>query len=1165
MRKFAKIMRGSALWAVVCFLTQVVLPGPTLCLAQTGINAYLPDYNQLILPQGGYQPAQIIGLTIHPENPLQFDFLVDLGDAALDGNQIRQESRKMIKYFLAALTVPEQNLWVNLSPYEADRIIPEGLDRTELGRDMLAQDYVLKQLAASMMHPENDFGREFWSRVYAQAQEMYGTTDIPVDTFNKIWIVPDTAHVVEVGRQVFIIENRMKVLLEQDLLALEKNGRHPVAGVPAGPDSARALQVNDIGTGVVREVLIPAIEQEVNQGQHFEPLRQIYQAMVLATWFKQSLRQSLLGQVYVDQNKIDGINLDDPAIKDQIYARYLEAFQKGVYNYIKEDLNTYTKQTIPRRYFSGGEQFGNVSQRLKVSSTPIDFDPGLVDMPVISDLQISESPLAKIRTALAAGIKSGTVLRVTVNLAEMGPDVTPAARAALTAGEYDTTVPGPLNKKPSSSPVRRPQTEADAQDIRAQFNGTGQTVIDFIRARMRKDPLVRAVALFQDMVARAAAGQELTNPQQKYLDQMDKTGMTSVMSGDPVAFLTYAGTLTQEEKRAFDKFTGAADQRFEQVFKWRSRRQEQGIDARLAAYNPVARILVTEHMSSIDPGAVNDPFKALDNYQKNISALDRRLARLYAAKRDWLDLSRDEDIGKDLSSTAGAAKFIRKMALLTNGLSGVTNLLLVAGLTPEEFERLNLDAQALFQPRPVEALRAERQKIGNILIQRRLQEQGETDVNFYKAQLLREIAWTVSGDLDAATVQAVDEVIRRIGLTPRDKGVKDLYTELEASLRDIVDRVYELKLKITGPDIPQYRGVYGPVNAMEYLAVAGLEPDLLKIFLEQPGDKKIEDRLRAVLQEVQAEEARLAAEERMDRAQAEQAASAETAVPERKADGIVAQVPADDAHQDLRDNLQELLFETDKWSVADIENGLTAIRARLRKYGTETDAAEIGLDGLTAALDSRMPADLLNEDLSIEGMPFADNMTAMERATVYVALASLAPEEFAQLSAIKTPVKDAGSRLISYLGSLTEEQSRPSPAAETARPPEIPAAGEMKRERPPQMSGNVIVETRGGGLGSFINARPENPVWWELKNIIDASFREPSLLGQSLRLQWYKFEKGRVPEDIVAELQKEFPTFIDAVRDREIPTQVAEGLVFCLRTKQRPAVGLLSVSSRIDP
>jgi len=68
---------------------------------------------------------------------------------------------------------------------------------TEMGRDLLGQDYILKQITASLMHPDSEIGKKFWAEVYKRAWEKYGTSDVPVDTFNKVWIVPDKAVVYE--------------------------------------------------------------------------------------------------------------------------------------------------------------------------------------------------------------------------------------------------------------------------------------------------------------------------------------------------------------------------------------------------------------------------------------------------------------------------------------------------------------------------------------------------------------------------------------------------------------------------------------------------------------------------------------------------------------------------------------------------------------------------------------------------------------------------------------------------------------------------------------------------------------------------------------------------------------------------------------------------------
>ena len=113
--------------------------------------------------------------------------------------------------------------FINLSPYEKDRIVPQEFGQTEMGRDLLAEDYLLKQITASLIYPESQLGKAFWQKIYTQAQAKYGTTNIPINTFNKVWIVPEKAVVYENKGTAFVLENHLKVMLEQDYLALSNS------------------------------------------------------------------------------------------------------------------------------------------------------------------------------------------------------------------------------------------------------------------------------------------------------------------------------------------------------------------------------------------------------------------------------------------------------------------------------------------------------------------------------------------------------------------------------------------------------------------------------------------------------------------------------------------------------------------------------------------------------------------------------------------------------------------------------------------------------------------------------------------------------------------------------------------------------------------------------
>ena len=269
------------------------------------------------------------------------------------GWRFSAEVEKVIRYFMTTLTVPDDEMWVNLSPYEEDRIIADGLGQTEMGRDMLAQDYLLKQLTASLMYPEEELGHEFWQKVYARAETIFGTTRIPANTFNKVWIVPQEATVYVNDNKVFLVDSHLSVMLEQDYLALEMNQDSVKHGIGDVPKSDLDV-MSDAARQVVREVLLPAIEEEVNNGRTFANLRQIYHAMILATWYKQHLRSGAFGQLYIDRNKIDGIAAADKDSRRKIYEQYVAAFEKGVFNFIRADHDAATSETIPRRYFAGG-------------------------------------------------------------------------------------------------------------------------------------------------------------------------------------------------------------------------------------------------------------------------------------------------------------------------------------------------------------------------------------------------------------------------------------------------------------------------------------------------------------------------------------------------------------------------------------------------------------------------------------------------------------------------------------------------------------------------------------------------------------------------------------------------------------------------------------------
>ncbi|MBF0486178.1 MAG: hypothetical protein HQL16_06665, partial [Candidatus Omnitrophica bacterium] len=224
-------------------------------------------------------------------------------------------------------------------------------------------------------YPDSEQGRKFWNRVYALAEKKFGTTDIPLDVMNKVWITPGEIVVQERGNVALIAKATLKVMIEDDYLALKASQQ----SVPAD-EGKRALMKD-----VFREVVIPELEKEVNSGADFSRVRQIYHSIILANWYKRRVHDGTLSRSYVDQKKTSGVAVEDASIREAVYSRYLEAYQKGVFNYIREEEDA-SGAVVPKKYFSGGISFPmDQAQVVPLAADQLSVEGDLVTLDVKGD------------------------------------------------------------------------------------------------------------------------------------------------------------------------------------------------------------------------------------------------------------------------------------------------------------------------------------------------------------------------------------------------------------------------------------------------------------------------------------------------------------------------------------------------------------------------------------------------------------------------------------------------------------------------------------------------------------------------------------------------------------------------------------------------------------
>jgi len=267
----------------------------------------LPAPTALMQASAAHELPTLTGMSFDAKDPARIRFLFDSNDEQGVEKAVAEEA---LRYFLAALALPEQALWVNLSPREPDRVIDATFATTELGRGFLEQDYLLKLFSASLTKPDTTAGKAYWAAV--------GDADL-----SKIWIAPKTAAVYEQGDRVLITAATLK----------------PQAKAESGATATDAVSG-----------LLPAVEREINSGRSFAQLRQMYRAVILARWFKERVRDAAVKR-YAGSATVTGIDTEDAAYKEQVWQRYCRSFEKGVYDQVTRDPSA---PKTKRRYIAGG-------------------------------------------------------------------------------------------------------------------------------------------------------------------------------------------------------------------------------------------------------------------------------------------------------------------------------------------------------------------------------------------------------------------------------------------------------------------------------------------------------------------------------------------------------------------------------------------------------------------------------------------------------------------------------------------------------------------------------------------------------------------------------------------------------------------------------------------
>jgi hypothetical protein len=246
--------------------------------------------------------------------------------------------------FVTGVRTPDFKLWANLHPAEPDRIVDAALDHTDVGRILVVSDLLLKKHGARITDPRvSGAGRQYWARLAAPTKDGGA-----VNQANRVWIVPDRVVVARGQGDAYIEEARMRVELETRYFE-QRDGRRPSA--------TRAAEE------ITREMVTARLTTLVNEAPEYLELRQVFQGLILAHWYKETFGNGRPEAGPVCHAVV-------PWNKRSVWNDYVRSLREGEYHFTEESRKQRGNVIEVSRvtYFSGGVDFTRLRDVVRYTS-----------------------------------------------------------------------------------------------------------------------------------------------------------------------------------------------------------------------------------------------------------------------------------------------------------------------------------------------------------------------------------------------------------------------------------------------------------------------------------------------------------------------------------------------------------------------------------------------------------------------------------------------------------------------------------------------------------------------------------------------------------------------------------------------------------------------------
>jgi len=286
--------------------------------------------------------------------------------------------------FMTGLAIPNDKFWVNLAPWEPDRIIDDELKQSEVGRIMLEADLQMKRDFSNYTNPcASEIGKEYWMFLDGKREilvqqcmrkfpgEIKDRDNVYFRPVTRHWIVPDKVYAYTNGSEIYIINATLTISSDpvidhayflvnnQDVRTLSRGCQEEL--------NRSAIEFSQYVKELSDSMILPYVVADVNHADKYEDLRNVYFALALAQWYKSCITsQRDIFRQSLDSSGSSAFNGEGSWSPYEIWENYVHSFENGDYK-CWENTTIETAKGIRTRSqlrSSGGVSFYNINDNL---------------------------------------------------------------------------------------------------------------------------------------------------------------------------------------------------------------------------------------------------------------------------------------------------------------------------------------------------------------------------------------------------------------------------------------------------------------------------------------------------------------------------------------------------------------------------------------------------------------------------------------------------------------------------------------------------------------------------------------------------------------------------------------------------------------------------------